>query len=172
MKNQRMNKIRQYYDGISKGYDELYGEEQLKKVKFIVEEFKEVFEQKKKILDAGAGTGILNKFLKNKDLISLDISPKMLEKNKNDKKIIGSITKMPFKNKEFDLVFCITVLQDLNENEIEKAIKEIKRTSKNAIISFLKKSSKKETIIKFLKKFAKIEKIVELEKDIVLFATL
>ncbi len=157
-----------YYDEISKNYDELYGSEQEEKIRVITQKFKEIILCSERILDAGAGTGILNNFLKNKDLTSLDVSPKMLEKNKNNKKIIGSITNMPFKNKEFDLVFCITVLQDLNENEIEKAIKEIKRISEKAIISFLKRSSKKETIIKFLKKLTKIDKIVELKKDIVL----
>ena len=46
-----------YYDGISKGYDELYGQEQLlkwSKVKEII-----TFSREDTILDIGCGTGIL-----------------------------------------------------------------------------------------------------------------
>ena len=79
-----------------------------------------------KILDLGAGTGLLSKFL-NKNLISIDIAKKMLLKS-DSKNILGDISKLPFKDKSFDIVLSFSVL--MNSSNPQKTIDEVYRILK------------------------------------------
>ena len=83
------------YEELSKGYDELYGEEQLKKLNKIKHLLKG------RILDIGAGTGIVARHFKN--VVSLDPCKEMLDKAPG-KKVIGKAEKLPFKEGEFDTI--------------------------------------------------------------------
>ena len=112
-----------YYNQISKGYNELYGEEQLEKVKLI----KKYIKPKGLLLDIGAGTGICTKeFEKYCNCIALDPSEELLKQYKGNK-IIGKAEELPFKDKIFDTIISITAL---HHSEINKSLKEIKRVSK------------------------------------------
>ena len=145
------------YEELSKGYDELYGEEQLKKL----EKIKHLL--KGRILDIGAGTGIVAKHFKN--VVSLDPCKEMLDKAPG-KKVLGKAEELPFKEGEFDTIVSLTAL---HHTEIDKVISEIKRLKpKNIILTILKKSIKCEDIVKKLKKEFKMKEIEE-EKDIILF---
>ena len=79
-----------------------------------------------KILDAGCGEGILVEEFKGKgyDIVGMDLN----YSSKHVKK--GDITAMPFKDKEFDLVLCLDIIEHLNFHQQEKAVSEIKRVLK------------------------------------------
>ena len=145
------------YEELSKGYDELYGEEQLKKLNKIKHLLKG------RILDIGAGTGIVARHFKN--VVSLDPCEEMLDKAPG-KKVIGKAEKLPFKEGEFDTIVSLTAL---HHTDIDKVISEIKRLKPNNIVlTILKRSAKCEEIVKKIKKEFKMNEIEE-EKDIILF---
>ncbi len=125
---------KEYYDSIARGYNELYRSEQLEKFKYIPK-------LKGTVLDIGAGTGLLNEFI---DVtLSADLSHNILKLNSNKMKICCSVTHLPFKTNTFENVLSITVLQDLNKSEIQRALREIKRVSSRlCLISFLAASQK------------------------------
>lgn len=159
-----------YYDSISKGYEELHKEEQLKKLK-VIKNFLKVSQQDK-LLDVGCGTGLTTSCWKCK-CYGIDPSKKLLEKAKTKYKDIifrqASAEKIPFKDDFFDVVISVTAIQ--NFENIEKGLKEIKRIGKNKfVLTFLKKSSKKDKIIELIKKYFKIKKVIEEEKDLIYIA--
>lgn len=150
-----------YYDEISKSYEELHKEEQLKKIRIIKKHLKKPYGI---LLDIGAGTGISTKpFVKDSIIaIALDPSKKMLEKYKGAKEE-GKAESLPFKDNTFDTIISVTAL---HHTDLKQAIKEIYRVAKpkaQIAISFLKKSRKLSEAKKLLKKFKQIEE----EKDII-----
>ncbi len=110
-----------YYDKIAEGYNQLYEEEQKKKLELI----KKKLHFKGSILDIGAGTGLSAKYFKN--IILLDPSKEMLKKA-DGKKVVAKAEKLPFRDKMFDAIISVT---SLHHTDIRKAVKEIKRVSKN-----------------------------------------
>lgn len=94
-----------------------------------------------KILDIGCAKGYLldefKKILKNSTLCGLDISHYAITKhNPRIKKnlCIGNASKLPFKDKYFDLVISINSLHNiLTLNELKKSFKEINRVAKKNI---------------------------------------
>ena len=148
-----------YYNQTAKGYPELHQEEQIKKIKIIKENIK--IKPNEKILDLGAGTGFLNDFFEN--ITSVDPSEELLKQNKNPNKIKASAEDLPFPDRSFDWVVCVTAIHHFN---LDESIKEIKRVGKNNfVITVLKKSQKKEQIINKLKQSFKTKKQIEEEKD-------
>jgi len=147
------------YDEIAKGYDELYYQEQLDKLNII----RQHFHFKGKILDIGAGTGIISRNYKN--VISLDPSENMLKYAKG-KTVIAKAEYLPFPDKSFDTIVSLTALHHCN---IDQAIKEIKRVSKqeNYAFTILKKSKHCKDIVTKLKQNFKLKEIEE-KKDIIL----
>ncbi len=161
---------KEWYNNIADGYDELYGEEQRKKLEIIKKYVKGRFQ---KCLDAGCGTGISTEYLLElcDEIMAVDISEKMLEiakrklKNKNVRFLNKDLKEINF-DKEFDLIFCITVLQD--DPESEKILEKLKKALKEngiLVISVLKRSKRDwESLIR--KYFKIIYKISE-EKDFI-----
>lgn len=94
-----------------------------------------------KILEIGCAKGFLldefGKILKKATLCGLDISSyAILKAKKKPQKImcIGNATDLPYESKYFDLVLSINSLHNiLNQKNLEKAFKEIKRVSKKNI---------------------------------------
>lgn len=153
-----------YYSKISKGYDELYKEEQLKKLSIIKDSIK--IKSNDILLDVGCGTGISSQF--GCKVIGIDPSAGLLKLNKNKNKILGNAESLPFKNNIFDVVISITSLH--NFKNIEKGLKEIKRVGKNNFVfAVLKKSKKINQIKRLIKKNFKIRGIIEEDKDIIFF---
>lgn len=154
-----------YYNKISSGYNELHEEEQLRKLKIIKENLK----VSGKLLDIGAGTGISTKpFIKDADCISLDPNEEML-KHSPAKQVIGKAESLPFKENTFDVIIAVTSFHHFN---LEKAVKEIKRVSKeNTKYAFtiLKKAKNFENIRNYLKKNFNLREFEE-EKDIILIS--
>jgi len=154
-----------YYDGISKGYKNLYHQEQTSKINKI----KEFLPKEGILLDLGAGDGVLNQFIKpNKDitLISFDLSFELLRLNNNTIKIQGSILNLPFKNNSIDTVYSFTVFQDLPN--VKKGILETKRILKQDgifILSFLHLAKDIKLLLEEIKNNFEIIKEIKEEKD-------
>ena len=92
----------------------------------------------KSILDIGCGTGYIIKKIKNSldvEIVGCDINTNRLSiasKVFGRKLVTADITKLPFKNSSFDAVIAVEILEHLND--IDAAISEIKRVSKNYVI--------------------------------------
>ena len=143
-----------YYNKIAPSYNNLYKEEQIKKIKFIKKYCKG------KILDIGCGPFYTSEFFNN--IIGIDPSINLLKLSKSNNKICARAEALPFKDKSFNTVLSITSIQ--NFSNIKKSIKEMKRVSKNNIIITIIKKSKK---IFYLKSLLKNYKLLEQEKDLV-----
>lgn len=144
-----------YYATISKGYNELYGEEQLKKFE-IIKPF-----IKGRVLDVGCGTGLITEQIPNS--VGLDNCPEMLEQF-NGEKVLGDAHKLPFPDNSFDTVISITVLQDLDDPV--KALKEMKRVGRRVIFTVLHKGKWSEKRLKKVIREAGLSgEIIKSEKD-------
>lgn len=148
-----------FYSTIHKSYNELYGEEQIKKLALIKQKLK----IKEPVLDIGCGTFLSKNLFKN--IIGIDPSFNMI---KNSRNVIQAKAEfLPFKDSSFPTVISITAIQ--NFDDIETAIKEIKRIATNLIIiTTIKKSPKLQLIKSLLKEF----KILEEEKDLIFYSRL
>lgn len=154
-----------YYNEISKGYEELHKEEQTKKLEIISKYLKP--KKNEILLDVGCGTGITTERW-NCARIGADPSIKLLKKAK--KKGIFYVNAEaehpPFKDNSFDIVISITAIQ--NFHNIKKGIEEIKRVGKkNFVLSALKKSNKINKIKEIIEKNFKIKKRIEEDKDFI-----
>lgn len=155
-----------YYDSISKGYEELYAEEQLKKIEVIKKHIK--LKPSDKLLDVGCGTGLTTEPWPCKRY-GVDPAPKLLERARQKDKIeykLAPAEKIPYPDNFFDVVISITAIQ--NFKDIEKGLKEIKRVGKDRfVLTFLKKSKKAEKIKELINKYFDVKKAIEEEKDII-----
>ena len=95
----------------------------------------------KSILEVGCASGPnlirLNEQIPEARLAGIDINPAAIDKlctliQGNFK--VGSITKLPFADKEFDVVLADAVLMYLDHDQIDEVLKEIQRVSKNVVI--------------------------------------
>lgn len=152
------------YNYIARGYNELYGEEQLNKLMEIKNHIK--ISKDTKILDLGCGTGISSSF--DCFVVGVDPSTKLLGQNINPMRVLGAAESLPFKNNKFEFVISMTAIH--NFSNIRKSINEIKRVGKrNFVITVLKKSGRLGFIRKLIMENFKMEKIVEEDKDLIFF---
>ncbi|MBU0898222.1 MAG: class I SAM-dependent methyltransferase [Nanoarchaeota archaeon] len=75
----------------------------------------------KRILDVGAGSGALAKKV---NATAIDLVPK------GGNVIKGDCTNLQFENHAFDTVFCTELIEHLNDQDLEKCLKEINRVLK------------------------------------------
>src|SRR3989344_3688900 len=148
------------YNKIAKSYNELHGEEQTKKLEIIKKNIKII----PPLLDVGCGTGISTNYF-NCVSIGIDNSEEMIKQSKEGNLIHGEAEKSPFPDKSFNTVISVTSFH--NFKNMEKALLEIKRVSKNnnIAISFLKKSNKINEFRNLLKQYFKFHE-VDCDKDI------
>jgi len=87
------------------------------------------------ILDIGCGEGSFLNMLQYKinTIVGLDVSRVALRYVRGQK-IQANAEKLPFKNRSFDLITCLEVLEHLKQETFIKAIEEIKRVAKKYII--------------------------------------
>jgi len=132
--------IKNYYEEISSGYEELYGKEQRKKL-FLIKKNSKI---NKKILDIGSGTGISAEFFKN--VTCLEPSLKMLQQGLKKRTFFSindcaeNISNL-FKEDEFDSIICVSTAHHFHD--LEKVIQGIKKVCKQEgqiIFSLLKNS--------------------------------
>jgi len=174
------NEPDKYYDSISSGYDELHGEEQLKKLELIGKEIrtskdntlKDFIAQSGKLLDVGCGTGISTAFFKAKEKEGIDPSRELIKIASQNyptiKFIVGRAEELSYKDKSFDTIISLTAIQ--NFSDISKGLDEMKRVGKDKfILTFLKKSKGRKLIEKLIEKKFHVIKKVEEEKDVIYF---
>lgn len=153
-----------YYDKISEGYNELHGEEQLKKARIIADELK--VKPDETLLDVGCGTGIATELFNCKKT-GVDPAKDLLAQCKFKTINVGAES-LPFPDKSFDYVISITAVH--NFHSIQKGIEQMFRVAKDVVvISVLKKSKHLELIKSLLEENGKIYKTIEEEHDIIFF---
>ncbi len=125
------------YDTLSEGYDELYGEEQRAKHLHAVNRVGETVER---ICDAGCGTALLLETIRAKlgpvEYVGIDTAANMLAKAASRADAYTHLVQadaqhMPFREKAFSHLFCLTVIHHLNPQQF---IQEAQRTTTTKII--------------------------------------
>jgi|SRR3989344_135371 len=151
-----------YYSKIAGSYDELHEEEQLNKLKLISKYIK--VKKDDLLLDIGCGTGISTRFFKCKT-VGIDNSKSMIKKaGKNC--VFGAAERLPFKDKMFDVIICVTAIHHFNAEEAVNEIKRVSKDNSRIAVTLLKKAqyfSKIKGML--LKNFSFIQ--VEDEKDVI-----
>ena len=166
-----------YYDIIAKGYDELYGEEQLKKLHFIElcmkknDELRDFIKPEYRLLDVGCGSGISTDHFLVKEKVGIDPSQTLIkiavDKHPRCKYNICSAQDLPFTKKEFDIIISLTAIQSFKD--IEKGLIKIKNAGQRFILTFLKRSDKRRLIEESIERNFAVVKRFEEEKDIIYF---
>ena len=127
-----------YWDGDRRicygGYDYISG--RWEKVARAMSEYYSLTD-KPKILEIGCGKGFLLydllKVIPNAEVYGIDISEYAIANSKpeiRNRLQVGSATDLPWKDGMFDLVISITTLHNLYAYELDKALREMERVSK------------------------------------------
>lgn len=88
------------------------------------------------IIDCGCGNGFFQKALTDifkVDCLGIDYSKEMIDNNPNPRKMVASVTEMPFPDDSFDLVTCSALLHHMNKEDRAKAVKEMARVAKKYV---------------------------------------
>lgn len=93
-----------------------------------------------KVLDAGCGYGRNSEYFA--DYVGVDFSPDFIEMAKrkypNKTFIQANLKDLPFKDKEFDWAFCVSIkkmiVDNLGDNEWNEMEKELRRVAKQVMI--------------------------------------
>jgi len=154
----KKHEIMDHYDRLFSIYDLQYGEEQNRK---IISALEDVDVKKCNfVLDVGCGTGLLLEHIGESArlLVGLDISLRLLKvaaqrsKQFSDVALINADADyMPFPREIFDIVFAVTLLQ--NMPDVNRTLQEIARVSKKRttiVITGLKKAFSKESFTRIL----------------------
>jgi len=151
-----MKSVKQNFDEVSDNYVKSYTKpssvldyEKIQRMKTAVEFAGDI--RSNKILDVGTGSGEFMKQMlqkSNADIYAMDISSKMLRVNKIQNRDVAKIQantySLPFKSGVFDLISCLGVLGYINDEKLEKTMKEYARILKpngNVIFSFANSNS-------------------------------
>ena len=170
-----MEEIKRWYDALAEGYEELYGEEQEKKIEYILSNYRKLFGSKIYDigLDFGCGTGISLKLLQSISKIqyACDISSKMLQIARQrfpEVKFINCTSLQRYEN-FFDVITSITVLQDVNNpSSVLELLSKVLKDKGILILSVLKRRGI-EYWKPLVKKYFTILWFGEEEKDYVFF---
>lgn len=133
-----------YYNSIKESYDNLYLSEQVKKIRFLVSKFK--IKDSNTILDVGAGSGILESVLSKNKITAIepsDMAEILIRRKLRNVSLIRKRIEDFNTDEKFDFIFCVTVLQDIDEREREKSIEKmfsLANTGSFIVISVLKVS--------------------------------
>ena len=153
-----------YYTSLAPSYDELHGDEQLRKTTIIATELAHVITPSTKLLDIGCGTGIsLEPWNCRKIGVEPNKALAKIGRGKGFEIVDVSAEDMPFSDHEFDVVICVTSAHHF----FGTAFEEIKRVGKNVFVfSVLKKRPDTAALVK---KHFIVEKVVDDVIDAVLF---
>jgi ubiquinone/menaquinone biosynthesis C-methylase UbiE len=158
-----MLNIKKLYNSTAEVYNKRYAQIQSKKYQLALQNIN--LDKESTILDLGAGTCLLSKFL-NRNIISIDLSFNMLKQSPNKLKIQANAEYLPFKNNTIDFIASFTLFQNIKNKQ--KALEESKRIlkpEKTFILTTLYKEYKPD-FLKLLKKYFKVKKIEECDEDI------
>lgn len=150
-----------HYNGISKGYNELYGQEQKKKMELIKSRME--FRDTDRILDVGCGTGLSSDL--PGEVTGVDPSEELLGQA-GIQTVKGIAEDLPFPDSSFDVVVSVTAIQ--NFRDIRKGLEEIRRVGKDRfVLTFLKRSIKRPKIEQEISLLFDHYEIIEEEKDMI-----
>jgi len=157
-----------YYDKISRGYDELHGEEQLVKARIIADKLR--LRRTDKLLDVGCGNGSYLDLFKC-EVTGVDPSEKLIKQYKGKHKlVVGRAEKLDFPDNSFDIIISITAIH--NFRDIEKGLREIRRVGREKFVfSVLKRTNKFGLIEELIKKLFVINEIIIEDKDMIFFCS-
>jgi len=155
-----------YYSEISQGYEELHKEEQLGKLKIVMERMP--YSKTDKVLDIGCGTG-LSSLLFTCFKIGVDPTFELLQQAKARMPVVqGMAEALPFKDNGFDIVICLTALH--NFSDPQRGLLEMKRVGTGRFaISILKRARNFEQLMKLVSQTFKVKEMLEDLKDVILF---
>ncbi|MEL9990992.1 MAG: methyltransferase domain-containing protein [Thermoproteus sp.] len=110
-----MKELVEYYDNLSRTYDELYGQEQV--VKYLKASAHIIGDR---ILDAGCGTGLGAALLRPRYVVCVDISRGMLERARSRglDVLMADVRLLPLRPKSFDTALAITVFENISDARI------------------------------------------------------
>lgn len=149
----------EYYDSIASGYNELHGDEQRKKYTIIADTLK--LPEHASVLDVGAGTGLGFSIIPH---FGIDPSPELVKQHPNA--IVGKAEKLPFADKSFDAVICVTAI---HHTDYKQALAEMIRVSRGPIaVTVLRKSPKADEIMQYCQQLLAPLRIIKEEKDYIL----
>lgn len=152
-----------YYDSISQGYSELYGEEQMRKAS-IIRDYLEISKDKI-LLDVGCGSAIYFGLF-DCAKIGIDSSLDLLKQGMGGLFINAKAEALPFKDNSFDFVISVTAIH--NFKSPLKGLEEMRRVAKQkVIISVLKSSAQFASIKEYCEKNFIIKKVLEEDKDLI-----
>ncbi|MEM4189692.1 MAG: class I SAM-dependent methyltransferase, partial [Candidatus Caldarchaeum sp.] len=112
------------YDRLSDCYDELHGEEQLRKYGAAINMLGSG--QPSRVLDVGCGTGLFLRFLRERgwtcEYVGVDVSSGMLDKalekaDASSHLVMADAHHLPFRDNTFTILFSFTVIHHLNTSE-------------------------------------------------------
>ncbi len=155
-----------YYAQIAQGYEELHKEEQLGKLKLVLDRLP--YQKTDKVLDVGCGTG-LSSLLFSCQKFGIDPTFELLQQAKNRMLVVqGMAEQLPFKDNSFDIVICLTALH--NFTDPQRALLEMKRVGTGRFaISILKRARAFDTLMKLVSQTFNVKEMLEDPKDIILF---
>jgi ubiquinone/menaquinone biosynthesis C-methylase UbiE len=138
MSEKQFDEIGDDYYNIKGGHVHLYYTEQK------VEILKNYVDVDSKCLDVGCGVGLHSKMLREEKsccVYGIDLSQNMVKSaNKNIEgpfAVLGSATKIPYRDSSFDVVYTVNVLHHLIDHAIiASAIEEMARVSKRYVVIF------------------------------------
>jgi ubiquinone/menaquinone biosynthesis C-methylase UbiE len=155
------NETTTYYDTIANGYNELHGEEQRRKYTIIAQQL--TLPPNAHVLDVGAGTGIGHSIIPS---VGIDPSPALLRQHPNPASIVGRAESLPFPDKSFDAVLCVTAI---HHADFVQGIAEMLRVSRGpVVVTVLKKSSRTPAIMHAFLHACKPVRVLDEEKDYIL----
>ncbi len=123
-----------FYDSIADDFDVVMNQYEVsKRLRIIFTELLNDDIKGKTLLDAGCGTGLFSHeaVKRGADVTSLDIGQHLLDqvsKKCQTKRVIGSVTELPFKDNSFDIVISTEVIE--HTTSAKKAIAELCRVTK------------------------------------------
>lgn len=155
-----------YYAQIAQGYEELHKEEQLGKLRSVLDHLP--YQKDDKVLDVGCGTGLSTMLF---SCFKVGIDPTfelLLQARKRMPVVQGVAEQLPFKDNSFDIVICLTALH--NFTNPERALLEMKRVGTGRFaISILKRAKAFDALMKLVSETFKVKEMLEDPKDVILF---
>lgn len=161
------------YDATAAGYNELHGEEQIRKARVILDYLKKHhhIDEYTRVLDVGCGTCVSTALFPG-DKTGIDPSKELLKQCRTPgiKLVHGSAEALPFPDKWFDVVISLTAVH--NFDNYEKGLKEMKRVGmKLWVVTLLKKSLKFNAIESSIRKLFKVETVLDDATDAIFVLT-
>jgi ubiquinone/menaquinone biosynthesis C-methylase UbiE len=158
--------MQHYYSQIARGYEELHREEQLGKLKLVMERMHYCMEDR--VLDVGCGTG-LSSLLFTCFKAGVDPAIELLQQAvRHMPVVLGVAESLPFMDNSFSIVVCLTALH--NFADPQRALLEMKRVCTGRLaISILKRAKEFNSLMKLISRTFKVREMLEDPKDVVLF---